>query len=113
MKRIYFLFILVISSILLVSAQSDQTLCESSDGKWINNTCICPNEYLEGVGCVLGYISPEEITFFHIIWLFPQILIFALLFIGTILLVIYIYFYGDKRNKQNRRQGDKAEILTN
>ncbi len=49
--------IFAVFTISLVSAQqqvSDKVLCESSDGKWINEQCACPSNsvgFKEGFGC--------------------------------------------------------------
>ena len=48
---------LIITLTTFISAQqkvSDKVLCESSDGKWINEECQCPSNsvgFKEGFGC--------------------------------------------------------------
>ena len=57
-RRLLVLFLIVISVSFISSIHaeqvSDKVLCESSDGKWINEECQCPSNsvgFKEGFGC--------------------------------------------------------------
>ena len=99
---------LIISLTTLISAQqqvSNKVLCESSDGKWINEECQCPSNsvgFKDGFGCdYKSSYSNQEPT--YSINSNNTILIISLIG-GIVLLIIVIILIKLLRNNKNGKK---------
>ena len=108
-RRLSALFLIVLSlffiSTIHAEQVSDKVLCESSDGKWINEECQCPKNsvgFKEGFGCDYksSYYNqdPGDSTISS-----NQILLIVLVG-GIILLVIFIILIKILRNNKNGKK---------
>jgi len=99
--------LLIFSTLSFVSAQntvSENVLCESSDGKWINNECVCPENsvgFKEGFGCDyqsgFAQVSDSQDNNFN-----PFLIILIIGIILLIVLIILIKIFKKKNEKKNK-----------
>jgi len=99
---------LIITLTTLISAQqkvSDKVLCESSDGKWINEECQCPSNsvgFKEGFGCDYksSYSNQEPTDSINS----DNIILIIALIGGIVLLIILIILIKLLRNNKDGKK---------
>jgi len=108
-SRLLVIVLVVLSLFFISSIQAEQVsnkvLCESSDGKWINEECQCPSNsvgFKEGFGCdYKSSYSNQEPT--DSINSNNAILIISLIG-GIVLLIIVIILIKLLRNNKNGKK---------
>ncbi|MFA5259024.1 MAG: hypothetical protein WC402_03025 [Candidatus Pacearchaeota archaeon] len=108
-KGVFVIAVLVLSLFLVSSIHAEQVsnkvLCESSDGKWINEECQCPSNsvgFKEGFGCDYksSYYNQEPVDSKNSA---NQILLIALIGGIVLLIILIILIKILKKNKNGKK----------
>ena len=101
------IIVLLFFGIALVSAQntvSEKVLCESSDGNWIDNKCVCPENsigFKDGFGCDyqtgFAQVSDSQDKSHN-----PFLIVLVIGIIFLIILIILIKILKSKNGKKNK-----------